>query len=260
MKVRRREYRFICIVKEHRKELRRIFPCNDKMVLIIDDRSDVWDGCKNLIPVQPFVFFEGSEQGYDVATTSTSFLKNIDDDQLPKVLNVLQNVHKQFFASDPETRDVKRILSGMKGHLFHGLQFVFSGCFPIGGGELRPSQQAIWREAELWGANCSESLSASTTHLITTRSDTEKVEQAQQKGKIHIVHPSWMYASMVNWTRLPETLYAVQLLAVPFLPWMQINLQRLTRNWRKFRMTAVLKCLKSTVRSTIIEEKTYCFW
>lgn len=154
-KVRRREYHFIYIVKEHRKELRRIFPCNDKMVLIIDDRSDVWDGCKNLIPVQPFVFFEGNEQGYDVATTSTSFLKNIDDDQLPKVLNVLQNVHKQFFALDPEIRDVKKILSGMKEHLFHGLQFVFSGCFPIGGGELRSSQQTIWKEAELWGANCS---------------------------------------------------------------------------------------------------------
>lgn len=181
------------------------------MVLIIDDRSDVWDGCKNLVPVQPFVFFGGNEQGSDVATTNVSFLESIDDDdQLPKVLNVLQNVHKQFFASDPSTGDVKGILSGMKGRLFHGLHFVFSGCFPIGG-DLRPSQQAIWREAELWGAKCSESLSTSTTHLITTRGDTEKVEQAQQRGSIHIVHPSWMYASMVNWTRLPEALYAVQL-------------------------------------------------
>ena len=57
--------------------MRRIFPCNDRMVLIIDDRSDVWDGCKNLIPVQPFVFFEGNEQGSDVATTSTSFVQTL---------------------------------------------------------------------------------------------------------------------------------------------------------------------------------------
>ena len=178
-------------------------------MLIIDDRSDVWDGCKNLIPVQPFVFFEGNEQGFDVATASTSFLQTTDDDQLPRVLDVLQSVHKQFFASDPDTRDVKGILSEMKGRVFHGLRFVFSGCFPVGG-DVRPSQQAIWREAELWGAQCSESIGASTTHLIAARGDTEKVEQAQQMSRIHIVHPAWMYASTVNWMRLPETLYAVQ--------------------------------------------------
>jgi RNA polymerase II subunit A-like phosphatase len=38
---------------EHRKNLRRIFPTDDRTVLVIDDRVDVWEYSKNLIPVPP---------------------------------------------------------------------------------------------------------------------------------------------------------------------------------------------------------------
>lgn len=40
-------------IVEQRKDLRRIFPADDSTVLVIDDRADVWDYCKNLIPVPP---------------------------------------------------------------------------------------------------------------------------------------------------------------------------------------------------------------
>lgn len=41
------------------KSLRRLFPCDTSMVVIIDDRADVWEWSPNLIKVIPFDFFVG---------------------------------------------------------------------------------------------------------------------------------------------------------------------------------------------------------
>lgn len=45
---------------ENRKKLERIFPTDDRMVLVIDDRSDVWPNCRNLIQVPAYTFFVGT--------------------------------------------------------------------------------------------------------------------------------------------------------------------------------------------------------
>jgi TFIIF-interacting CTD phosphatase-like protein len=42
-----------------KKDLRRIFPTDDRMVVVIDDRSDVWPNCPNLVQVSPYNFFLG---------------------------------------------------------------------------------------------------------------------------------------------------------------------------------------------------------
>ena len=47
------------LVPENRKQLKRIFPCDDRTVLVIDDRSDVWQYSRNLVPVSPYSFFIG---------------------------------------------------------------------------------------------------------------------------------------------------------------------------------------------------------
>jgi RNA polymerase II subunit A-like phosphatase len=39
--------------QQQRKHLKKIFPTDDKTVLIVDDRADVWDYCRSLIPVPP---------------------------------------------------------------------------------------------------------------------------------------------------------------------------------------------------------------
>ncbi|CAG8690432.1 14245_t:CDS:10, partial [Acaulospora morrowiae] len=41
------------------KNIRRLFPCNDSMVVVIDDRADVWGWSPNLIKVHPYDFFVG---------------------------------------------------------------------------------------------------------------------------------------------------------------------------------------------------------
>ncbi|GAA5896864.1 hypothetical protein JCM6882_005053 [Rhodosporidiobolus microsporus] len=42
-----------------RKSLQRLFPCDTNMVVIIDDRADVWDGSPNLVKTIPYEFFVG---------------------------------------------------------------------------------------------------------------------------------------------------------------------------------------------------------
>lgn len=41
------------------KSLERLFPMDQSMVVIIDDRGDVWNWCENLIKVVPYSFFVG---------------------------------------------------------------------------------------------------------------------------------------------------------------------------------------------------------
>uniref|UniRef100_A0A7S0ZJJ3 RNA polymerase II subunit A C-terminal domain phosphatase n=1 Tax=Timspurckia oligopyrenoides TaxID=708627 RepID=A0A7S0ZJJ3_9RHOD len=52
------------------KNLRRVFPCDDSMVLIVDDREDVWGQSvdtylPNLLLVTPYWFFRGVNEVYD---------------------------------------------------------------------------------------------------------------------------------------------------------------------------------------------------
>ncbi|CAB3993592.1 RNA polymerase II subunit A C-terminal domain phosphatase [Paramuricea clavata] len=42
------------------RDLRALFPCDDSMVCIIDDREDIWDCAPNLVTVKPYRFFTGT--------------------------------------------------------------------------------------------------------------------------------------------------------------------------------------------------------
>jgi RNA polymerase II subunit A-like phosphatase len=39
------------------KSLKRLFPVDTSMVVVIDDRGDVWEWCENLVKVKPCEFF-----------------------------------------------------------------------------------------------------------------------------------------------------------------------------------------------------------
>ncbi|KYQ88714.1 hypothetical protein DLAC_10736 [Tieghemostelium lacteum] len=39
------------------KTLQRLFPCDDSMVVIVDDRSDVWKKSRNLLQIAPYIYF-----------------------------------------------------------------------------------------------------------------------------------------------------------------------------------------------------------
>ncbi|KAF9011114.1 hypothetical protein BDQ17DRAFT_1420544 [Cyathus striatus] len=54
------------------KSLQRLFPCDTSMVVIIDDRADVWEWSPNLIKVIPYDFFVG------IGDINSSFLPKIE--------------------------------------------------------------------------------------------------------------------------------------------------------------------------------------
>ncbi|KAF8665249.1 hypothetical protein AX16_000271 [Volvariella volvacea WC 439] len=54
------------------KSLQRLFPCDTSMVVIIDDRADVWEWSPNLIKVIPYEFFVG------IGDINSSFLPKVD--------------------------------------------------------------------------------------------------------------------------------------------------------------------------------------
>ncbi|KAJ8514480.1 hypothetical protein ONZ45_g7970 [Pleurotus djamor] len=54
------------------KSLQRLFPCDTSMVVIIDDRADVWEWSPNLIKVIPYDFFVG------IGDINSSFLPKLE--------------------------------------------------------------------------------------------------------------------------------------------------------------------------------------
>ncbi|CEG77007.1 Putative RNA polymerase II subunit A domain phosphatase [Rhizopus microsporus] len=42
------------------KKLQRIFPCDTSMVVVLDDRSDVWSYSPNLVRIKPYEYFVGT--------------------------------------------------------------------------------------------------------------------------------------------------------------------------------------------------------
>jgi len=99
---------------QHLKSLRRLFPMDTKMVLIIDDRGDVWNWSENLVKVTPYSFFP-------VGDINASFLPKRTDlaapdpktlpPTLPRPINVLNDeasskdtvISTQNCKSDPHT-------------------------------------------------------------------------------------------------------------------------------------------------------------
>ncbi|KAI9654588.1 MAG: Carboxy-terminal domain (CTD) phosphatase [Alyxoria varia] len=55
------------------KNIRKMFPVDNKMVVIIDDRADVWNWSKYLVQVKPFNFFVG------IGDLNSSFLPKKED-------------------------------------------------------------------------------------------------------------------------------------------------------------------------------------
>eukprot|EP00871_Galdieria_phlegrea_P005407 jgi/Galph1/5868/GphlegSOOS_G4486.1 len=81
----------------NRKSLRRIFPCDDSMVVIVDDRDDVWmdQSSRNIVPnlirAKPYLFF-------------------VQDDS-----NLMEDVHQNTFTMKRENEETNMAFSPSEG-------------------------------------------------------------------------------------------------------------------------------------------------
>ncbi len=96
----------------NQKNLSRVFPCDDSMVLIIDDREDVWlDGTNelympNLLRAKPYYFWNGFSEVYDRASSinaelGTDQLSNVEKSSSVTVPEIIESNKKKSRNSAP---------------------------------------------------------------------------------------------------------------------------------------------------------------
>ncbi|KAF0984225.1 hypothetical protein FDP41_007402 [Naegleria fowleri] len=207
------------------KTLSNVFPCSDKSVLVIDDKTDVWkNNADNVIQIAPYDYFRrifGVQLDVNNAPGNDADRKQLmpsaqpprpvnykiientiddyeEDDQLDVVYNLLEKVHTEYFKDltsneDVDNKDVKIILKEKKKDILRGKHIVFSGVIPL---QQDPKQHPAWRIAQDLGATCYTDISPNVTHLVAGRKGTEKVRKIEQMPGVHIVHESWLYACM----------------------------------------------------------------
>lgn len=215
-----------------KKELTRIFPCDDTMVVILDDRLDVWERSPNLVQVKPYEFFINAgdintiskdEQKIQMGTmkpviSPTPLIIDEADDQLERIALVLEQMHGKFYelydqkiskkskgmtdtTLEDYEMDIKVILPLLRSPILTGCHITFSGLIPL---QTDPVLSDIWRISTDFGAVCSQDIRNGTTHLVTSTMDSEKAKQAQKKGNVWIVKPGWLYSSAWRWKRADE--------------------------------------------------------
>lgn len=128
-------------------------------------------------------------------------------------LQILESIHTQFFNkfAHSGTADVKMIVDERRRAVLSGASLVFSGLIPLG---IPAHNFELWRLAVAFGANCSQSITAETTHVISIRNDTDKVLQAVERG-IRVVKPDWLISCFKKWSLLPAEDFLIHDLPPP---------------------------------------------
>lgn len=225
------------------KKLQRLFPCDTSMVVVLDDRSDVWSFSPNLIRIKPYEFFVGTgdincpfkkqpkvtqndsatkegivagEQQQQTVNnnnndddTKTSLFTD-DDNELFTMLKILKDVHKDFYAKDPNNdkeADVTHIIPRMKKSVLANVIIAFTDVIPK---KIKdPTLSWIWQMATSFGAVCSMDLTGKTTHLIAIKTGS-KVKAAREYGhSIRVVTPAWLLDSTARWAIQNEENYGL---------------------------------------------------
>ncbi|OMH78978.1 RNA polymerase II subunit A C-terminal domain phosphatase, partial [Zancudomyces culisetae] len=198
------------------KSIKRLFPCDDSMVVVIDDRGDIWQWSDNLVKVRPYSFFGGVGDINAVRTNNNSEnAVRVDDDktekknndvqleqvekltreklivdrdaELENLLNVLERIHSSFYRDEDKVGSlpVSLIMNSFKSQALKGARIVFSGIFSSG---IDGRQTELWKMTEQFGAICVSSgvVDETTTHVVVSNtiisqtSITEKVRRAKQ--------------------------------------------------------------------------------
>ena len=228
------------------------------MVLILDDRIDVWESTnpENVIRVYPYKFWndrssvvpmvdEMHNYEYPDAVARLDALAGFDrtDKCLGSVIEVLQAIHTQFFAAEDARAaststaakpTVKTLLPAHRSGVLAGVHICFSRCFDL---RYDVRENELWVMAEEFGATCYEDLAPEITHVVAKKYGTSKVNEAQKKPGVSIVHLDWLRDSIKAWRHLPEEQYKLQTILM--------RPKRARVNWAWFSKTRPPKLRRS---------------
>eukprot|EP00164_Ancoracysta_twista_P005994 GFYU01008261.1.p1 GENE.GFYU01008261.1~~GFYU01008261.1.p1 ORF type:complete len:582 (-),score=51.29 GFYU01008261.1:32-1777(-) len=212
-----------------KKDFESLFPCDDSMVIIVDDREDVWKYRGNVLKVDPYSFFRGMQELNALPTDkpkaadpankkdkSDDSAKKEEEDEISQLTirdrnehhltylgEVISKVHSEYYSVSGESlklQDCKKLLTFLRLRILAGVHICFSGVIPLG---QNPRSSHWWRVAEASGAVCHESLNPKVTHLVARAAGTDKVNQALEMY-VAVVHLDWLEFSTSNWFREPE--------------------------------------------------------
>ncbi|KAE9556267.1 hypothetical protein FO519_000450 [Halicephalobus sp. NKZ332] len=235
-------------VRHKTNNISALFPILEqrKMIVIIDDRDDVWQYCEALIRVKPYKYFaevddinaptslkgnektevaegedpvnKGEEEAGDKEEktekekeeappiASSPALNQDNDDVLEDIGRVLTEVHRAFFEHYEKNKE----LSDVSGIISYMRKKVLQNeVIALSG--LIPmgtdkTRSIVYRLCIQFGATVTDDLTDETTVLIAARPSTEKVRLAIRK-KIPIVTLEWLYTCTAKWICVPKRDY-----------------------------------------------------
>ncbi|KIK94105.1 hypothetical protein PAXRUDRAFT_828314 [Paxillus rubicundulus Ve08.2h10] len=156
-----------------------------------------------------------------------ALLKN-DDAELRRVGELLEEVHRRFFAAynhrlsedrskkrgmgtgkpqSSKSYDVTQIIPEMRLRTLNGVHIIFSSVIPL---DAKPESTEIWKVAHMFGARCYTELNNRITHVVAAKHGTVKVDMARKRGGIKIVWLAWFTDSIALWQRQDETPYLLE--------------------------------------------------
>jgi len=199
------------------KNLERLFACENTMVVIVDDREDVWISgdqvSPNLLKIAPFHYFntvrEVNELPKDKVAPKTEVKDKPEeqphggeDSALASMRRLLVEIYNRFYSdSNNIVRDVKDIIVNIKRQVLKDCVILFSGLIPI---NEPPEKSELWRIATKFGAECRNDFSDEITHVVANKSGTSKVNQALHSSGTYLVNVKWLTESTRTWERVSE--------------------------------------------------------
>ncbi|EFO91775.1 hypothetical protein CRE_07009 [Caenorhabditis remanei] len=196
---------------QHKTENKALFPCGDNLVVIIDDRADVWQYSEALIQIKPYRFFKEVGDINAPKHSKEQMPVQIEDDAhedrvLEEIERVLTNIHNKYYEkhdlkdADQALLDVKEVIKEERHKVLDGCVIVFSGI--VSAGE-KLERTEIYHLCLQFGATIVPEVVEEVTHVVGARYGTEKVHQAHRLGK-NVVTVQWVYACVEKWMKADE--------------------------------------------------------
>jgi FCP1-like phosphatase family protein len=191
---------------EH-KSLHKIFPTEHKLVLILDDRSDVWlDADNNLVQVTPYLFFSDGDRSRIGLEASCPPLKPLgwEGDHLDCQLAILQPlldglVAATYFAAGDtltEVPDVRPHLQALRESVLKDMKITTSGMIPMDTED--PLSHPVSTALRSLGAI--SALDDDVDILVTPNEETRRARELAKRG-VAIVHPWFLLHALSTLTR-----------------------------------------------------------
>ncbi|KAL7674482.1 hypothetical protein ACOME3_000761 [Neoechinorhynchus agilis] len=211
--------------------LKSIYPSGDHMVVIIDDRFDVWNHADNQVVVKAFSYFRNSPLrqvfdtymrliGYrprpnvtveqavvnDLVESIETLIDQDDSDYLKDLERILIRIHARYFSTEPRTT-VHEVMDMERSKILQNVRIFLTGVVKSGDLDALEQCSISYYTRKLGATITSDFEDPLITHCIVGRRNTRKAKIAKRTRTYELVTPSWLWDCFVYWKRMPEDRY-----------------------------------------------------